>query len=150
MQTSLKPPRSVRTAAWLFAAATVVYGILMPGGSFAFNALHGGSRGESPLLSVMAGGFALFLIAPRLLLNVLLYFKILRGRNWARVLFVLLTGIEIYSAFWSFRLSVLFGVGALPLWFLLEGASAFLYVVAAVLLFSETGNAWFRGQQVEA
>jgi hypothetical protein len=144
------PPRSVKTAAWILATATVAYKILIPGGVFASNALHGASRGDSPVLSAMAAGFALFLIIPRLLLTALACLKILEGRNWARVVFVLLTCIEIYAAFWSFRLAMLLGVRALPGWFLLEGGAAFLYAMATISLFSETANAWFRGGLAEA
>lgn len=73
------PPQSVRIAAWLFAATTLLYNILLPGGRLALNALHPESRGESPLLSIMAMGAGLVIVAPRLLLSALAYFNILQG-----------------------------------------------------------------------
>jgi hypothetical protein len=141
------PPQSVRIAAWLFAATTILYNILLPGGRLALNALHPESRGESPLLSVMAMGAGIVLVAPRLLLSALAYFNILQGRNWARVLLLLLTALSVYFGIQGLRLVLLIsGVQMLPLWILQTGAEPFLYIVATALLFFGAGNAWFRGR----
>ena len=144
------PPQVVRTAARLVAGTTIVYWILIPGGCLALNAIHPASRGESPLLSVMAMGLGLILIAPMLLISALVYFKVLQGRNWARVLLLVLACIAVYATLQGFHLALLFGVKALPSWFLLEGAPGVLYVIAAVLLYSGTANAWFRNTQRDA
>jgi hypothetical protein len=112
----------------------------------ALNAIHPASRGESPLLSIMAMGVGLVFIAPRLFLSALAYFKILQGRSWARVLILVLTGLSVFSAIQSARLALIMGV-PLPgwlLWFLLEGAASFLYVIAAAFLFSKAANVWFN------
>jgi hypothetical protein len=141
------PPQSVRSAAWLFAATTILYNILIPGGRLALNALHPESRGESPLLSIVAMGAGLVVIAPRLLLSAVAYFNILRRRNWARVLLLLLTALSVYFGIQSFRLVLMMsGVQTLPLWFLESGAEACLYAVSTALVFFGSGNAWFRSR----
>jgi hypothetical protein len=93
----------------------------------------------------MAMGVGLVFVAPRLLLSALAYFKILQGRNWARVLLLVLTGLSVYSVIQSARMALVIGVqlSGWLLWFLLEGAASFLYVMAAALLFSKAANLWF-------
>jgi hypothetical protein len=138
-------PQTVRIAAWLFVATTILYNILLPGGRLALNALHPQSRGESPLLSVMAMGAGIAFVAPWLLLSALAYFNILQGRNWARVLLLFLTALSVYLGIQSLRLVLLIsGVQTLPFWILQTGAEPFLYIVVTALLFFGAGNAWFR------
>lgn len=144
-------PRTIRIGAWLFAVAMLIDNVVMPGGSLALNALHPQSRGESPLLSVMAMGVGFVFVVPRLLLGGVAVFNMVRGRNWARVVALILIGASFYSAFQSlsFALTVN-GISALPLWFLYQGIVPALYLASAFFLVSKNANHWFRDQGGES
>lgn len=143
------PPKQVQIAAWLFAAAFLLYSIVIPVGRLLQYALAPENRGDEwPRLSFYALGADVIVVALRLALYALAYFKILQRRNWARYFFLVLIGVEVLFAqglgniLYSQRLGS--ALSQLPHWLLLQGGDFILYSIAAVLLFSRSANAWFR------
>jgi hypothetical protein len=144
-------PRTIKIGAWLFIVAMLIDNVVIPGGSLALNALHPQSRGESPLLSVMAMGVGFVFVVPRLLLGGVAIFNIVRGRNWARVVALILISASFYSAFQSLSPALMLnGVSALPFWFLYQGIVPALYLASAFFLVSKNANTWFRDQGGES
>ena len=140
-------PRTIRFAAGLFASALIIDNLVIPGGTLALNAIHPHNRGESPLLSLIAMGTGFVLIFPRLLLGAIAVVGIFKGRNWARALGLLFIGASLYAAFQSVRLALVIGGSSGALWWLFyQGLIPLLYFASALLLFSKSANAWFRGK----
>jgi hypothetical protein len=148
------PPQSVRIATIIIVANALVWLVLLPLAGFALNAMHPGSAGESPLLSVMAGGLYIAISLPVLLVAALLYFKLRRGRNWARILYTVFVALMMIPLISDFRIANLVHGGH---WGLAEITSFAVfrlpypaaYIAAAVLLFSATARAWFAGERDE-
>jgi hypothetical protein len=132
----------------------LVWLVLTPLGGFALNAIHPTSAGESPLLSVMAGGFYVAISLPVLLVAALLYYKLRQGRNWARIVHSVFVALMMIPLISDFRLANLvhgghWGVADMTSFALFRLPYPAAYIVAAVLLFSATARAWFAGERDE-
>jgi hypothetical protein len=148
------PPQSVRIATIIIIANALLWLVLIPLGGFALNAIHPASAGESPLLSMMAGGFYIALSLPVLLVAALLYFKLRQGRNWARIVYTVFLALMMIPLISDFRLANLmhgghWGVADVTSFALFRLAYPAAYIAAAVLLFSATASAWFAGERDE-
>jgi hypothetical protein len=151
------PPKSVQIASWTWAANSVILKLLVPVGALALNALrHRGSvHSDSPELLLMAGGFYFFAVTvPILLIAALLFVKLRRGRNWARVVVVVVTVASVLLAIGNFQtLRIVYGsnldLATLGTFFLYACVSPVAMVVTAILLFSTPANLFFRGETDE-
>jgi hypothetical protein len=142
------PPKQVQIAASLFAAAFILYGVILPSGRLLLYALAPENRGDAwPMQSFYALAADVIVVALRLALFTLAYLVILERRNWGRYLFLVLIGVEVLFArglgniLYSQRLGS--ALSQLPHWLLLQGGDFLLYSIAAVLLSSRPANAWF-------
>jgi hypothetical protein len=151
------PPKSVQIASWTLAANAVILKLLIPVGALALNALHnrGSVQGDSPELLFMAGGFYFFVVTvPILLVAALLFVKLRRGRNWARVVVVVVTAVSALLAIRNFQtLLIVYGTNLdlvkLGTFLLYACVSPITMVVTAILLYSTTANSFFRGETDE-
>jgi hypothetical protein len=89
----------------------------------------------TPNLMVMAGGFVVALAIYALLIA-----KISSGRNWARMIFLVLMLADLLLS----MPGVVGGFGRAPLGASMALAGAGLQVWALVLLFTDPGKAWFQ------
>jgi hypothetical protein len=152
------PPKSVQLASWLLLGNAVLLKLAIPLGTFALSAFHASasSHGDSPLLIFMAGGLYFFVVTvPIVLIAALLFVKLRQGRNWARIIVVIVTAISIYLAYRNYQLlSLLYGpnldLAKVGRFVLSACTSPIAMVVTAVLLFSATANPFFRDEHREA
>lgn len=128
-------PRRVNIAVWLIVAEFSL-GLLMNlvvwSGVVAIGPQAGGDPGQ------VLGGAATFL------LFMAMAWKIHQGRNWARWIYAVVTGLGVVGLFISIafagtmlRLPALFWAGSVT--------QTALEVVAAVMLFTGDAARWFRG-----
>lgn len=151
------PPKSVQLASWLLLANAVVLKLAIPLGGLALSAFHANasSHGDSPLLIFMAGGLYFFVVTiPMVLIAALLFVKVRQGRNWARIIVVIVTAISLFLAYRNFQLlSLTYGrnmdLATLGRFMLSACASPIGLLVTAVLLFSATANPFFREESRE-
>jgi hypothetical protein len=151
------PPKSVQIASWILLANAVLLKLAIPLGTVALSAFHASasSHGDSPLLIFMAGGLYFFVVTiPIVLIAALLFVKLRQGRNWARIIVVIVMAISLFVAFRNFQLfSLLYGpnfdLAKVGRFVLSACASPIAMVVTAVLLFSTTANPFFRGERYE-
>ncbi len=146
------PPKTVHLGAWILLSSAVVLKLAIPFGAPALSALHASasSHGDSPLLIFMAGGLYFFVVAiPMVLIAALLFVKLRQGRNWARIIVVIVTAISLFVAFRNFQLfSLTYGtsmdLAKLSGFAFSACVSPIAMVVTAVLLFSTTANPFFQ------
>jgi hypothetical protein len=148
------PPQSVRIATIIIIANALLWLVLIPLGGFSLNAIHPVSAGESPLLSVMAGGLYIAMSLPVLLVAALLYFKLRQGRNWARILYAVFVALMMIPLISDFRIANLvhgghWGVAEMTSFAVFRLPYPAAHIAAAVLLFSATARAWFAGERDE-
>jgi hypothetical protein len=151
------PPKSVQIASWILLANAVLLKLAIPLGAVALSAFHASasSHGDSPLLIFMAGGLYFFVVTiPIVLIAALLFVKLRQGRNWARIIVVIVMAISLFVAFRNIQLlSLLYGphldLAKVGRFVLSACASPIAMVVTAALLFSTTANPFFRGERYE-
>jgi hypothetical protein len=101
------PPQSVRFATIIILANALSGLSSHHWADLPLNAIHPTSAGESPLLSVMAGGFYVAISLPVLLVAALLYYKLRQGRNWARIVHSVFVALMMIPLISDFRLPIL-------------------------------------------
>lgn len=151
------PPKSVQMASWTLAANAVILKFLIPLGALALNALHnrGSVRADSPELLFMVGWLYLFVVTvPILLIAAFLFVKLRRGRNWARVVVVIVTVVSVLLAIRNYQtLRIVYGtnldLATLGTFLLYACVSPIALVGTAILLFSNSANQFFRGETDE-
>ncbi len=151
------PPKAVQLASWILLANAVVLKLAIPLGTLALSTFHASasSHRDSPLLIVMAGGLYFFVVTvPIVLIAALLFVKLRQGRNWARIIVVIVTGISLLLAYRNFQLlSLTYGrsmdSATVGRFVLSACASPIAMVVTGVLLFSATANPFFRDENRE-
>jgi hypothetical protein len=145
------PPKPVQLASWILLVNAVVLKLAIPLGALALSASHASasSHGDSPLLIFMAGGLYFFVVTiPIVLIAALLFVKLRQGRNWARIVVVIVTAISVIIAFRNFQLfSLTYGtsmdLAKVGSFVLSACASPIAMVATAVLLFSATADPFF-------
>jgi hypothetical protein len=150
-------PKTVQLASWILLANAVVLRLAIPLGALALSAFHASasSHGDSPLLIFMAGGMYFFVVTiPIVLIAALLFVKLRQGRNWARIIVVIVTAISIFVAYRNFQLfSLIYAtnidLAKLGSFILSACMSPIAMLVTAVLLFSTTANPFFRAESRE-
>jgi hypothetical protein len=144
-------PQSVRIATIVIAVNALFWNVLIPLGGLALNAVHPESVGESPLLSFVAAPVFFLISLPVLLIAALFYFKLRDGRNWARIAYTIFVALIVTRLVSDFRIANLmhaghWGVAEITSFTLYAVPYSAAYIVAVVLLFSATANAWFAAE----
>jgi hypothetical protein len=142
-------PKSVRIATIIIVANVLIWSVLIPLGNLARNFSH---LGESTVVGATVFNFVFSI--PGLLIAVLLYFKLRQGRNWARILFLLLVAVTIAPLVSNFRVIDMvnrgqWGVPEIANYALYQLASPTVYIIAIVLLFSPSARAWFASKRAD-
>jgi len=75
-------------------------------------------------------------------INAFFVYKIFKGRNWARIIYLVFYVLGIWFAVHGF--TELFGRS--PAWAVLGLIAYAAHIIALVLLFTRSSNAWFRPQ----
>ena len=151
------PPKSVQIASWILVLNAIIVKLLIPMGTLAFSALHSRGLAQGHAADILsAGGWIVFLAvaAPTLLVAVLLFVKLRQGRNWARIIVVIVTVVSLLLTIRNFQtLLVVYGkhldLAVLGTFFIYACVSPVTMLLAVVLLFSATANTFFRGETYE-
>lgn len=110
------------------------------GGALAVYELHNGSAADpaerAPAVDAVLAGFTFGALAFSALLNVMIY----QGRNWARIVYLLLATVALVLLFWP----VEEGSAPTTVETIAYAVASLLDFMAMALVFTRPGALWFR------